>query len=280
MNGPSSTPKRLEEVPEERRVEGVVKWYDLSRGFGFIVADGEEGDILVHASYVRAYGAAALRDRDRVIADIIDTPRGRQVSRLIEIISEACEDTPPSSVLDERRPTDIAAAATPQGVFLPARVKWFDKHKGFGFVNVYGDRKDVFRAYGNRSGGRLHDVAARRSGSGAHDARSARRDGVAGLRVVGDRSDRGSAGRQRRAPENTGLGPRGKLSVACAVCCLMWLGMIVSATPEASAQPQSSKEAPPAASSAIAPDLTLAAQQVVIPKKCASNRFGDSVGDG
>ena len=144
MNGPSSTPKRLEEVPEERRVEGVVKWYDLSRGFGFIVADGEEGDILVHASYVRAYGAAALRDHDRVIADIIDTPRGRQVSRLIEIISEACEDTPPSSVLDERRPTDIAAAATPQGVFLPARVKWFDKHKGFGFVNVYGDRKDVF----------------------------------------------------------------------------------------------------------------------------------------
>ncbi len=144
MNGSSPAHQRLEDVPEERKIEGIVKWYDLSRGFGFIVADEEEGDILVHASCVRAFGAPALRDRDRVTASIIDTPRGRQVSRLIEITSEACEDIPASPAPDERRPTDIAAAAAPQGVFLPARVKWFDKHKGFGFVNVYGDRRDVF----------------------------------------------------------------------------------------------------------------------------------------
>ena len=144
MNGSSPAHQRLEDVPEERKVEGVVKWYDLSRGFGFIVADEEEGDILVHASSVRAFGAASLKDRDRVVAYIIDTPRGRQVARLIEITSETCEEPTPSPVLDERRPTDIAAAAARQGVFLPARVKWFDKHKGFGFVNVYGDRSDVF----------------------------------------------------------------------------------------------------------------------------------------
>lgn len=131
---------------DEFELEGRIKWYDQSRGFGFIVpADGGD-DVLLHASCVRAYGANNVRENDRIVVAAVRTKRGAQAARILSLETETTVRTPTPAVDlgDALRPSDIAAAAEPHGALYPARVKWFDKHKGFGFVNVYGDPRDIF----------------------------------------------------------------------------------------------------------------------------------------
>lgn len=134
-------PEKAEEVFS---ISGVVKWYDQVRGYGFVVPDNGGDDILLHASCVRSFGASGVRETDRVVLEATQTDRGLQAARLIEIDPS---DPPVPAEADFTvavRPSDIAAAAARHGALYPARVKWFDKHKGFGFVNIYGDPQDVF----------------------------------------------------------------------------------------------------------------------------------------
>lgn len=135
-----------EAVAEPCAISGVVKWYDPSRGYGFIVPDDEGQDVLLHASCVRNFGTSSVREADRVVVDAVETERGYQAVRLVSVepSMEAPAPAPQVDPADAVRPSDIAAAAAPHGALFPARVKWFDKHKGFGFVNVYGDPQDVF----------------------------------------------------------------------------------------------------------------------------------------
>ena len=50
----------------ERRLCGVVKWFDPSKGFGFIVADGTQDDILLHANVLRNFGQSSVADNARI----------------------------------------------------------------------------------------------------------------------------------------------------------------------------------------------------------------------
>jgi CspA family cold shock protein len=54
---------------------GIVKWFDEKKGFGFI--EQESGpDVFVHHSAINASGFKSLRDGDRVTYDVEDGPRG------------------------------------------------------------------------------------------------------------------------------------------------------------------------------------------------------------
>ncbi len=131
------------------RIEGRVKWFDPGKGFGFIVSDGGGPDILLHANVLRNFGQGSVADgaRIKVIAQM--TMRGAQAVEVVDIVPPAPESgTPP----DDPAEADLAAiAALP---LAPARVKWFDKGKGFGFANVFGNPEDVF----------IHVEMLRRSG--------------------------------------------------------------------------------------------------------------------
>ena len=49
-----------------RRLSGVVKWFDPSKGFGFIVADGTQDDILLHANVLRNFVQSSVADNARI----------------------------------------------------------------------------------------------------------------------------------------------------------------------------------------------------------------------
>ncbi|NKX46500.1 cold-shock protein [Roseicyclus persicicus] len=118
-----------------RVVEGRVKWFDVGKGFGFIVADDGGPDILLHANVLRNFGQGSVAEEARITVRVQVTPRGVQASEVLDIA-----------------PPEGAAAAgagfgediAPDVPFVPVRVKWFDKAKGFGFGNIFGHPEDVF----------------------------------------------------------------------------------------------------------------------------------------
>lgn len=128
---------------------GLVKWFDPARGFGFITDDDGGPDILLHANVLRDFGQGAVANQARIQVTIIPTMRGFQADRVLAITPPPCDIAAAIPELGDHSPESIAALA-----LMPARVKWFDRHKGFGFANLFGREGDVF----------LHAEVLRRSG--------------------------------------------------------------------------------------------------------------------
>ena len=141
------------EVTEEseriRRVKGRVKWFDPVKGFGFVVAEEGGPDILLHANVLRNFGQSSVADRAGVEIDVQDTERGVQAVEVLDIEPPDDAESTGLSDLDDIDPEIVRAAP-----LEPARVKWFDKGKGFGFANTFGREEDVF----------VHVEVLRRSG--------------------------------------------------------------------------------------------------------------------
>lgn len=133
----------------ETRVLGSVKWFDPGKGFGFVVADNGGRDILLHANVLRNFGQSSVADGARVEISVQETPRGFQATVVHMIEPPTNDTTPPLADFEEMDPETLASAK-----LEPARVKWFDKSKGFGFANVFGSAEDVF----------IHVEVLRRSG--------------------------------------------------------------------------------------------------------------------
>ncbi|MCU4654201.1 cold shock domain-containing protein [Roseibacterium sp. SDUM158016] len=118
-------------------VRGRVKWFDGGKGFGFIVADSGGPDILLHANVLRNFGQGSVAENSGISVLTHETPRGLQALEVLEITPpEPGEAGPEAQVNIPDVPEDA--------VFVAARVKWFDKAKGFGFANVFGHPEDVF----------------------------------------------------------------------------------------------------------------------------------------
>lgn len=127
----------MTEATDERlEAAGTVKWFDATRGFGFVVCDGLDRDVLLHANVLRNYGQSSVVDGSRIRMIYQASDRGLQAVEVLEIDLPQIDTgaTGPEYLQDP--PADAA--------YLPARVKWFDKSKGFGFVNVFGNPADIF----------------------------------------------------------------------------------------------------------------------------------------
>ncbi len=129
----------VEEDKTTLTIQGRVKWFDPGKGFGFIVSDETGGDVLLHANVLRNFGQSSISDGAGITVKVQQTARGVQAVEVLEIAP------PPGvqSTLGEDDPGGFGEDVT--GLPLePARVKWFDKDKGFGFANVFGSSEDVF----------------------------------------------------------------------------------------------------------------------------------------
>jgi cold shock protein len=133
---------------DPRRVSGFVKWFDPTKGFGFVVAEEGGPDILLHANVLRNYGQSSVADGAGIEVVAQATARGVQAIEVISI------DPMPGVPQDEGERSGFAEPVDMSLPLEPARVKWFDKGKGFGFANIFGRPADVF----------LHVEVLRRSG--------------------------------------------------------------------------------------------------------------------
>ncbi|MCR9127779.1 MAG: cold shock domain-containing protein [Rhodobacteraceae bacterium] len=120
-------------------VNGQVKWFDQTKGFGFVIADDGGPDILLHINVLRNFGQNSVADSARIEVLTHKTQRGVQAVEVLGIEPPAREAAPVLADLADLDP-DLVRAAPME----PARVKWFDKGKGFGFANVFGKPEDVF----------------------------------------------------------------------------------------------------------------------------------------
>ncbi|WP_420824311.1 cold-shock protein [Tropicibacter alexandrii] len=138
-----------QEDEENVIVDGKVKWFDPVKGFGFVIADEGGPDILLHANVLRNFGQSSVADGARIQIEVQRTDRGVQATQVISIQPPEGNDTLPLADFQDLDPEAMANAP-----LEPARVKWFDKAKGFGFANVFGKPEDVF----------IHIEVLRRSG--------------------------------------------------------------------------------------------------------------------
>jgi len=121
------------------RATGLVKWFDPSKGYGFILDDQGGTDILLHGNVLRNFGRSSVADQSRVTVMVQHTKRGVQAAEVLSIDPPPTDGQPPIADLDVEIIEHLDSLP-----LRPARVKWFDKSKGFGFANIFGHADDVF----------------------------------------------------------------------------------------------------------------------------------------
>lgn len=126
-------------------VVGAVKWFDATRGFGFIAADGGRGDVLVHFSVLRDHGRRTLPEGARVACEVVGRDRGLQARRILAIdLSTATGPDPDLIARRNADRVDPVALIEDAGEPEPVTVKWFNRLKGYGFVVRDGETQDIF----------------------------------------------------------------------------------------------------------------------------------------
>lgn len=119
-------------------VAGRVKWFDAAKGYGFIVPDNGEADVLIHVTVLRRDGFSTLREGARVVAEAHRRERGLQVFKVISIVE------PDPSSASPLPPARTRAQANSVGAFEIVIVKWFNRARGFGFLTRGEGTEDIF----------------------------------------------------------------------------------------------------------------------------------------
>jgi len=135
-----------EDTAPGRRVEAKVKWFNASKGFGFVTPDDGSQDAFLPMATLRRAGYEEVREGASLICAVSAGAKGPLVTSILNVDNSTATVPQSGGGLDRRGPRP---AATIEGA-----VKWFEPEKGYGFVTPDGGGKDVF----------IHITALRRSG--------------------------------------------------------------------------------------------------------------------
>lgn len=140
----SSASDGVTNAPPAKSFCGRVKWFDATRGFGFVVPDDGTADILVHFSVLREHGRRMLPEGATVVCEAIVRNRGLQATRILSFDLTTATgvdfDLRPAQRADRTDADQLEGA----GPMEPVMVKWFNRLKGYGFLNRIDDEADIF----------------------------------------------------------------------------------------------------------------------------------------
>ncbi len=128
----SSEPVELIEVT------GVVKWFDVAKGFGFIIPDNGMQDVLLHVTCLRRDGYQTILEGTRIVALVQKRDRGYQAFRILSM------DQSTAIHPSQLPPVRTHVQVTPTSGLERALVKWFNRTKGFGFLTRGEGTEDIF----------------------------------------------------------------------------------------------------------------------------------------
>jgi CspA family cold shock protein len=143
-DAPESIPASAPDAAEMPPIVGRVKWFDSTRGFGFLVSDELDGDVLLHFSVLREHGRRSVPEGALIECVPMRQERGLQARRVLSIDLSSALPAQPRSPSSASERADRKALCEAAGDFQPVEVKWFNRVKGYGFVNCGGETEDVF----------------------------------------------------------------------------------------------------------------------------------------
>jgi len=120
--------------PEMETIVGRVKWFDATRGFGFLVSDQVDGDVLLHFSVLREHGRRSVPEGATIECVPVQLDRGLQAKKVLSIDTSTALPQPMRSSIPATERADRRALAESAGAFEPVEVKWFNRVRGYGFV--------------------------------------------------------------------------------------------------------------------------------------------------
>jgi len=120
--------------PEMEAITGRVKWFDATRGFGFLVSEQVDGDVLLHFSVLREHGRRSVPEGATIECVPVRLDRGLQAKKVLAIDTSTALPQPMRSSIPVTERADRRALADSAGAFEPVEVKWFNRVRGYGFV--------------------------------------------------------------------------------------------------------------------------------------------------
>lgn len=119
-------------------VTGVIKWFDVAKGYGFIVPDNGLPDVLLHVTCLRRDGFQVAYEGARVVCEVLQRPRGFQAFRILSM------DDSTALHPAQMPPPRTHVTVTPTSGLERAQVKWFNRLRGFGFLTRGEGTPDIF----------------------------------------------------------------------------------------------------------------------------------------
>ncbi len=117
---------------------GVIKWFDVSKGFGFIVPDNGAADVLLHVTCLRRDGYQTAYEGARVVVEVSQREKGLQAFRIVSM------DESTALHPAQMPPPRTHVTVTPTSGLERAQVKWFNRLRGFGFLTRGEGTEDIF----------------------------------------------------------------------------------------------------------------------------------------
>ncbi len=109
-----------------------LKWFNGTKGFGFVVPEDESYDAFLHITTLQEIGIHAIGEGAELMCTIHQGPKGNQVKEITEILTTGALSTVPE--INEEDGT----------MTMGGLVKWYKPEKGFGFIIPDDGMKDIF----------------------------------------------------------------------------------------------------------------------------------------
>jgi CspA family cold shock protein len=127
----------VDEAQSVVEISGVIKWFDVAKGFGFIVPDNGLPDVLLHVTCLRRDGFQTAYEGARIVCETLQRPKGMQAFRILSMDES-------TAIHPAQTPSRTHVTVVPNSGLERAQVKWFNRLRGFGFLTRGEGTADIF----------------------------------------------------------------------------------------------------------------------------------------